>query len=32
MESFEGNLVLIDLKRMRRFVDIKGRLMEVRGS
>lgn len=32
MMSFDGNIVLLDLKLMRRFTDIKGKLLEVRGS
>lgn len=32
MQSFEGNVVLLGLKRMRRFTDIKSRLIEVVGN
>lgn len=32
MQSFEGNIVLLGLKRMRRFTDIKSRLIEVVGN
>jgi hypothetical protein len=32
MMSFEGNIVLLDLKMMRRYSDIKGKPVEVRGS
>jgi hypothetical protein len=32
MMSFDGNIVLLDFKLMRRFVDMKGKLMEVRGA
>jgi len=32
MMSFDNNIVLLDLKRMRRFVDMKGKLMEVRAN
>lgn len=32
MQSFEGNIVLIDLKNMKRFVDMKGKHMAVKGD
>jgi len=32
MQNFEGNIVLLGLKRMRRFTDIKSRLIEVRAN
>lgn len=32
MMSFDGNIVLLDFKLMRRFADIKGKLIEVRGA
>lgn len=32
MMNFDGNIVLLDLKLMRRFVDIKGKLLEVKAS
>lgn len=32
MQSFEGNIVLLGLKRIKRFIDIKNRFVEVRGD
>jgi hypothetical protein len=32
MMSYDGNVVLLDLKLMRRFADMKGKLLEVRGN
>ncbi len=32
MLSYEKNIVLLDLKKMRKFVDIKGKVIEFRGN
>ena len=32
MQTYEGSVVLLGLRRMRRFTDIKNRLIEVRGN
>lgn len=32
MQSFEGNITIIDLKNMKRFVDMKGRHMIVKAD
>jgi hypothetical protein len=32
MMSFEGNIVLLDLKLARRFIDMRGKLLEVKGE
>ena len=32
MQTYEGNVVLVGLKRMKRFTDIKNRHVEVRGN
>jgi hypothetical protein len=32
MMSFDNNIVLLDLKNMKRFADIKGKLIEVKGN
>ena len=32
MQSFEGNIVILDFKNMKRFVDMKGRHMMVKAE
>jgi hypothetical protein len=32
MQSFEGNIVFVGLKRMKKYMDLKGRILEVRGN
>jgi hypothetical protein len=32
MQSFEGHVVLLGFKRMRRFTDIKNRMIDVRSN
>jgi hypothetical protein len=32
MQTFEGNIVLLGFRRIKRFSDIKGRLTEVKGN
>jgi len=32
MMSFESNIVLIDLKRIKKYIDMKGKLIEIRSN
>ena len=32
MLSYENNIVLLDLKKMKKFVDIKGKVIDVKGN
>ena len=32
MQSFEGNIIFVGLKRMKKYTDIKGRVLVVKGN